>query len=235
MASGYAGGLPGPQDERTATPRKILADVGSAVLLPGGVIIDGSQSRDPLNSGDVDVLRDGLVMGKITTGGKYAPSILGVLAQAYDKDGSSATTIVVSAATATEIARRIGTSGTFTVTGPPTASGTVTTETVTFSAVDTDTGAITVTTASNDFIAGAFVQPTDGAETPLCLLYAGGYGVKATDEDGTSIDEQFPTPLIGGIVDASQIINAPSDASLKTWLKQTALNAVGQFIFDDDF
>jgi len=208
--------------------------VGSAVLLPGGVVIDGSNSRDPLNSGDVDVLRDGLVMGK-TASGKYAPSILGVLSQAYDKDGSSATTMVVSAATATEIARRIGTSGTFKVTGPPTASGTVTTETITFSAVDTDTGAITVTTASNDFIAGAFVQPTDGSETPRCLLYAGGYGIKATDEDGASIDEQFPTPLIGGIVDASQIVNYPSDASLKTWLKQTALNAVGQFVFDDDF
>ena len=228
-------GLPGVRTTRTSTPRKILADIGSAVFLPGGKILRGAAARDPLNTGDLDVLRDGLVMGEITASGKYAPSILGVLASAYDKDGSAATTMTVSAATAVELVRRLGASGTFKITGPPTAAGTVVTETITYSAVSQTTGAITVTTAAADYVAGSFVQPVDGSDTPLCLLYAGGYGVKVTDQDAVSIDTNFATPLIGGTIDASQIINYPSDASLKTWLKTTKLNAVCQFTYDDAF
>ena len=232
MAENYVGGTPGIKTERSAAPRKILATTDGAILLPGGKVVDGSESRDPLNTGDVDVLRAGLVMGKITSSSKYAPSILGALSQAYDKDGSLNTTMTVSTATATEIVRRIGTSGTFKVTGPPTASGTVATETVTFSNINTATGAVTITTASNDFIAGSFVQPTDGSETPLGLI-GDGYGIKVTDADGNDIDVPLPNLLIAGVIDASQIINYPSDSSLKTWLKTTQLSAVGLFCFDD--
>jgi len=225
---------PGFGTERSASYRKILISDQGKLLLPGGKIITGDYSRDPLNTGDVDVLRAGLVMGKRTADEKYAPSIIGVLTEAYDADGSSKTTMTVSAATATEIVRRIGSSGSFNVTGPPSAGGTVVTEEITFSAVDTSTGAVTITAASADFISGSFVQPTDGSETPLCLI-DGGYGIKVTDQDDDDIDVRFSAMLIGGIVDASQIVNYPSDSSLKTWLKTTKLNAVCQFVYDDDF
>ena len=62
-----------------------------------------------------------------------------------------------------------------------------------------------------------------------------GYGIKATNTDGDSIDVPMSNLLIGGVLDASQIVNYPSDASLKTWVKTTKLNAVGQFTFDDNF
>lgn len=140
--------VPGLIAERSATPRRILVG-GLPTLLPVSKVIDGSKARDPLNTGDLDVLRNGLLLGKITSGGKYAPSILGVLAAAYDASADT-TEMTVSAATAVELVRRIGSSGTFKLTGPPAASGTVQTVTVTYSAVDTTTGVITVTALDVD-------------------------------------------------------------------------------------
>lgn len=220
---------PGIGSDKTATPR--LVCLAGAMLLPGGGVLDGSESRDPLNTGDLDSLRAGIVLGKVTASGFYAPSILGVLTAAY-----TSTSMTVSAATAVEIVRRIGSSGTFKVTGPPSAAGTVATTTITFSAVDTSTGVITITDPGDlDCIAGSFIQPTDGSETPLAIL-SDGYPIKVTDSDGTTeLDVGAANILIGGHLDASQIVNYPSDASLKTWLKVTKLNAVCQFTYDDDF
>jgi hypothetical protein len=115
----------------------------SRVLLPGGVLVDGAKSRDPSNADGVDVLQFGLLMGMITESGKYAPSIIGLLTVAYDDDTS--TTLTVPTAVAAEIVRRIGPTGTFKLTGPATAAGTVRTITVTYSAVNLTTGVITVT------------------------------------------------------------------------------------------
>ena len=156
--------LPGVASDRDAAYRQILTTIDGRRLLPGGVIVDGSESRDPLNTGDVDVLRAGLLMGKITSGGKYSPAVLGVLTAAYAND--ALTEVTVSVATAVELVRRIGTSGTFNVTGPPTAAGTVRVITVTYSAVDTATGVITVTALGTDIAAVDEVQtitPSVGA------------------------------------------------------------------------
>ena len=240
MADRIVRGLPGVRADRSAQPR--LVCLAGAMFMPGGKIIRGAVSRDPLNTGDLDVLRAGLVMGKITANNKYAPSILGVTLAAYDASASVNTTLTVSAATATEIVRRIGTTGTFHITGPPTAGGTVAPWTdVAYSAVNTTTGVITITALAADYVIGSLVQPDDGSEVPLCLV-GNGYGIKVTDEDASNIDVQFPMPLVGGHLDASQIVNYPSDASLKAWLKYAnlsdvayGLNAVGQFTFDDDF
>jgi len=234
MATDYGNALPGPQTERTATPRKVMNTDAGLMLIPGGEIIDGSKSRDPGNTGDVDVLRAGLLMGKITASGKYAPSVIGALTVAYDKDGSLATQMTVSAATATELVRRIGSSGTFGIAGPPTAAGTVATEQVTYSAVNTTTGVITVTTAAADYVVGSLIRPEDGSEAPLCLINDG-YGLKVTDADDTSIDTQFAQPVIAGNVDASQIINYSSDTSIQAWIKAQLRTNGGSWTFDDDF
>ena len=133
--------LPGFATERTHTPRNFHFDDGAhARHLPGGGIIDGSKSRDPLNTGNVDVLRPGLLLGKITSSGKFAPAILGVLGEAID---ATETDIDITTATGTELVRRIGASGTFKLTGPPTAAGTIRTLTATYSAVDSDSVTIT--------------------------------------------------------------------------------------------
>lgn len=139
--SNTVSGLPGVQSTRTMTPRSLLALAGAtAMLLPGFHIIDGTKSGDAGNTPDVDVLRTGLLMGKITTGGKYAESVLGVSTGAIT---GASTTVTAAAETVTELVRRIGASGTFKLTGPPTANGTARTLTATYSAASTTN--ITVT------------------------------------------------------------------------------------------
>jgi len=230
-------GTPGRGTERTLTPRHVFM-VGPD-LLAKPVIISGAVSRDPLHTSNIDILRAGLLLGKITASGKYAPSILGVTTAVYNGATSSdATSITVSAATATELVRRIGSSGTFKLTGPPAASGTVATATITFSAVNTTTGVITVTETETDFIAGSFIQPTDGSETILTII------PDVSAQDGLAVydrrtlankDVQLPNIPVGGCIDASQIINYPSDSSLKAYVKAALrVNAPG-LVFDDDY
>ena len=52
--------------------------------------------------------------------------------------------------------------------------------------------------------------------------------------NGNGLNIQFPrVPIAGGVVNAPNIVNYPSDPALKAWIK-TALKTVGPFIFDDD-
>ena len=227
-------GLPGIGSARSTTPREITAaNAQFAQFLPGLRTIDGSRSRDPLNSPDVDVLRAGMVFGKTTSGngGKYAPSILGVLLNAA---AAAATSLTVSAAVATELVRRIGASGTFKLTGPPTAAGTVATQTVTYSAVNTSTGVITCTAIGAAAIAGSFVQPTDGSETPITLL-GNRWGVKVTDLSGASADTLEDQFLIAAHVKTANIVNYPTDTSLIAWLKAALRTNCPAMTFDDSF
>lgn len=225
-------GPPGLGTQRTSTPRRVFkaSDRG---YLPGGMIIDGAKARDAGNTGNVDVLRAGQIMGKVTSGGKAAPSILGVTT---NLEPAGSTSIQASAAVVTELVRRIGSSGTFKLTGPPSAGGVVVTETVTFSAASSTN--ITVTAITNTFIAGSFIQPTDGSETPLSFIDDGFPVIKVTDIDGASISSvDWPRVPIAGVVDSSQLLTGdgawPTDTSLIAWLV-ARLNGSGnaQFVFD---
>src|SRR3972149_11095699 len=100
--SQYPIGAPGVQSVRTATPRKVLLSGDGAMYFPSSKVILGANARDPLNTGDLPVLRAGMAMGRVTSDNSYAPSIIGVTTAAY-ADGDL--TITVGAATATEIAR----------------------------------------------------------------------------------------------------------------------------------
>lgn len=144
MSLNLAPGTPGISSQYSATPRSVWASANDRHYLPGMFTIDGSKSRDPRNTSNTDFLQAGTLMGKITSGGKYAPSILGLSDTAYN----GSTTITLLPATAVELVRRIGTTGTFKVTGPPTAAGVSRTQTLTYSAVNTTSGATTVTALS---------------------------------------------------------------------------------------
>ena len=223
-------GLPGVGTARTAHPRDVLA--GNAQLaqyVPGLCLIDGTKSRDAGNSPDVDILRAGLLLGK--TSGKYAPSILGAISSAV---AASATSITVPAAVAVEIVRRIGSSGTFKLTGPATAGGTAATQTVTYSAVNQTTGVITCSALSAASIAGSFVQPTDGSETIVSLL-AARWGQKVTDVSGASTDTLCDALLLAGHVKTANVINYPTDSGLIAWLKAAIHVNCPAVTFDDAF
>lgn len=226
-------GLPGMRAPRTASHRRVLRQ-GDYTFLAGGKTIAGGCSRDTGNTSYVDRLRAGLLMGLISsvvnslgTVGHYAPSILGVTTNA---EAVGSTSIEAAAAVITELVRRCGASGTFTLVGPPSAAGVVASETVTYSAASGTT--ITVTAIVNAYIAGSYIMPTDGSQTPLTFI-PDGYELKTTDLDGASVNVDFPQVPVSGVVDASQLINWPSDASLRSWVINRLNDApAGKFVFD---
>lgn len=338
---------PGMGTVLQALHRVVFKNKSGERWLPGGGLIGGLYSRDPANTPDVTRLQAGLVLGKRTSGGLLAPSIIGITGEALD---DTETVLTVAEAVGDEIVRRLGSSGTLKITGPQTAAGTVRTVTMTYSAVaaasggnrditytalgtnevqtltfgaaatggtmrlrvplangtfvttdaitwnatdatwlaaintalDAATGvaggivatgaapdtAITFTFSGTgylsslqpgyisvvtfptsttsatvvrttagvdgDFIAGSFLQPVDGSETPLTFIPCG-YPIQVND--GTSnFDRDLPMVPTGGTIKSSQLINWPSDTSLRAWLV-SALNAsgVGNYVFDHLF
>ncbi len=207
-------GLPGVGTSRTTTPRRLLLGDMLASYKPAGFTLDGSESRDPLNTGDLATLRTGLLLGKIEATGLYAPMIVGVLTAAYTSGGVSLT---VSAATATELDRRLGGdgAGTFTVIGPPNSGAAVAEITATASAVSGTT--VTVSSLGVNMINGSLICMDDESWQPVGILDAGN-GVKVTDVDGNNIDVSHGKLLIAGYVDTGQVINMPSDLSLRQYI-----------------
>ena len=225
------GASPGLGTEREATQRPVV--LANLEVMAGPMVIDASETRDPTNT-PVTLVQSGVLFGQITANKKWAPSIIGTLTSAYTGVGTSNTSMQVSAATATEIVRRIGSSGTFKLTGPPTSGGTVATTTVTYSAVNTSTGVITVTDPDVNAIAGSLIQDTDGSETIKTFLYHnGGWPIRVTDQDDNNRDQEGSL-VSSGQIDASLLINYGTDSSIQAYIKD-ALNAVGHFTFDDDY
>lgn len=220
---------PGIASARTARHRALFLQ-RSETFLAAGQLIDGAKSRDPSNTESIVNLQIGLMMGKVTSGGLYAPSVLGVTTNA---EAVGSTAIEATAAVVTEIGRRIGATGTFKLTGPPTANGIVETETVTYSGLSGTT--ITCTALTRAFVAGSFIQPTDGSETPRTFIPdIEAYGIPVVDRDGNSLSVvDFPKVPISGVVDCSMILPVwPSDTSLRQWIK-SRMNDIGggQFVF----
>lgn len=325
------GAAPGVGPTLTATHRQIL--LGNERFFPGNHIIQGADARDPLNT-PVTEIRAGLLLGEVTADNVLGASIIGISGEAMDGEETAMT---VGAAVATELIRREGASGTYNLTGPPTAAGVVRTILITYSAVSatvitqtapevasvhtlthaagTDTGlfsikvilpdgthdttsglawdatAATINTAldalsvlsagqlvatgsaggpytltgngdlgdidiqiRNDgtldatvweggvvvaqtaigvdgrFVTGSLIQPTDGSQT-IKTFIPDGYPVKVVDTLLADRDVQLDRYPIGGVIDSSQLINWPADASLRTWVVD-ALNLVGNFEFD---
>jgi hypothetical protein len=221
-------GHPGVRSLAAAAP-KIVFRQGVERFLPGGLVIDGVLSRDPGNAGDPAVLRAGLLMGTVTASGKAAPCVVGTLQQA---EVATATSVTLTAAQAVELVRRIGATGTLRLVGPPTAAGAVDTFTETYSAVNTATGVVTVTTLNADLIAGSFVCADDGSHVPLSVIDEGS-GVKVTDADGNSLAVSWPRVPVKGVITPSQLVPWPSDTSLQAWVMNNLSTAsAGKFTFD---
>jgi len=104
---------------------------GAGKYKPGGGLINVSKTRDPGNADGAGIVRTGLLMAYYPTAKAYGAFTMGVTTAAIAGNG---TTLTVPATTVTELQRRIGGSGTFVLTGPPVASGTVRQLTATYSA-----------------------------------------------------------------------------------------------------
>ena len=226
-------GKPGVVGNFTSQPREVFYSGRQfAQFWAPPVTVDGTNSSNPLNAPYTWLLWAGTPMGRIAATGKYANSIIGLTGAAA---ASGATSITTDVNTAAEIVRRIGASGTFKVTGPPTAGGTVATEVVTYSAVNTSTGVITCSALSAAVVVASLIQPTDGSETIITLLCETD-GLQIVDQTHTNRVDVFCGTLLagGGTINTGMIVNYPSDASLKIYLKSALKATCPGVTFLDD-
>lgn len=232
MADMIVPGIPGVRTARVATPRNVFRQ-NSLDFLSQGRLIDGANARDPGNGTDLTTLRSGMLMGKITSSGLYAPSIIGGVTVAVT---AGATSITVSVATATEILRRFGATGTFNLGGPAVANGIYQQETVTYSAIVTSTGVITCTATVNAYVINSFCMPTDGSQIIRSFL-PDGFGTLVADADGNVITVQYPQIPISGVVMSNQLLPYwPSDLALQTHIiSQLKAATAGVYVFDHEF
>ncbi|MDB5297045.1 MAG: hypothetical protein JWO31_3028, partial [Phycisphaerales bacterium] len=208
--------IPGVYGGRSVAPRNLFKS-GTPEFLPSLASVDATKTRDPGND-DPAVLRAGLLMGRVTAGGKYRAAVIGVTTA---DAANGATAVTVSAAQAVEVARlkALGGGGNLALKliGPPAVGGTVATLTLTVTAVDTSTGILTCSAVAAAAVAGSIVAPSDGAQAPTQLL-VNQYGADVTDHTGASQD--VPMRLVrGGDVDVTMIVNyAGMDASVKAYV-----------------
>lgn len=231
---------PGYGTKQTATPRTIFRDGQVTGWRSGGVTISGDCSRDTGNTGALNDLRPGLLMGKISSVvnslgvvGYYANSIIGATNAAA---AAGATTITAAAAVVTEIARRFGATGTFNIVGPPAANGDAATETVTYSAASGTS--ITVTAITNPYVSGSLIMPTDGSEI-IRTFIPPAYPFNVFGSDGvTAVDQYWPDVPIAGSITRAQILPVvPTDTGILNWLNGmiAAGGGGGIFIIDTEF
>lgn len=233
MAPEIYTGPPGLGTERESVQRKLLLTDQGAVIWPRGKLVDGDNARDPLNTGDLDVLRAGMVMGKITASDLLGASIIGKTGAGY----TSGTSLTLVASAAVEMNRRFGGDGTAEVriVGAASNTGTTNEETITHSAINTTTGVVTITALSNDYIAGSLIIANDGCEDFVGLV-GDGSGLKVTDIDSANVDAPLHNLVVGGVLDVGRIINYPAAAytTLITWIKgEIRAKGLG-YVFSDD-
>jgi hypothetical protein len=99
------------------------------------------------------------------------------------------------------------------------------------------TATVVKTTAGTgaSFVAGSFVQPTDGSEVPATFL-PDGFPTQVVDISGTVVDTELPKMPIYGEVDAPQLLSWPTDPSLQTWLMNSLSTANGgKFTFSNTY
>jgi len=176
--------------------------------------------------------------------GLYATTVLGVTAAAY----ASGTTLTVSAACATEINRRYGSSGTsefaiFGLSDMVFSDETVlaTGEWVSHSAVNTTTGAITITALQSTYpYVGSWIVAAEAvrniANAQLNNTFIINEHIKVTDDDGTTaIDVGLSKAIVAGVVDVSKIINYPvGNERFGQWIKEELRDGKIGLSFSDD-
>ena len=226
-------GKPGVVGNYVSQPREVFYSGSQfAQYWAPPVTVDGTASDNPLNYPYDWLLWAGTLMGKIAATGKFANSVMGLSGAAV---AAGATTLSTDLNTAREIIRRIGASGAFKLTGPPAGGGAVATSLVSYTAVNTATGAITIAAAPAACVAGALIQPGDGSETIFSILCETD-GLQIVDQLHVNRVDVFTARLLagGGTINSGMIVNYPSDPSLRAWIKAALRANVPGITFSDD-
>lgn len=236
----YVTGTSGILTARTATNRRPI--IQDARYAPGGLIVQGSKWIDPDNTSDTGTIRAGHV-GHLESG-KLVPSCFGPVASDYTSGG---TTLTVSANTALRIYTALGSSGTFYIlanTAAPTTLATVLAQLVTYSAINTGTGAITITDlGANKEADGSFLigfQPVllggtgglSGHSKQFAILDEP-WGTRVVDNDAVALDVDLARAAIGGLIDTAQVPLWPSNAFVAEVLAHNLRQVNTGFMFDN--
>ena len=230
-------GKPGVMPAIAAAPREVFAANRSfAQFIAGPATIDGRNSGNPANAPYPWVLWAGTLLGRLANSGRYAPGVIGPTTASYAHAGPGGTTLALAPATAAEVARRVGPTGTLKLTGPATPGGPVATQVVAYSAVNPATGQVTLAAAAAaDAIAGSFVQAVDGSEVLVTVL-CDAWGVSVADPfGGARVDAQTGQLLAaGGTLDVAALVDYPADPGLRAWVKAAIRNSCPGVNFSDD-
>ena len=239
--------MPGIGTTIVAVYKPIWKGRGGVQYLPGGGTIDGNNARDPANtySGNlpnaqtsyVNVLEPGLLMGKITASGFYGASVFGLTSAAIHRRGHEF-----------HGARRRGPGnhpppGRHDGLALPDRSGDGRRHGESAGGDRDERGGHV---GNPRDLHGDAVRPWPTRPWPArwCSRPTAARtiktfvdeedGIRVTDINGNGLNIQFPrVPIAGGVVNAPNIVNYPSDPALQAWVK-TALKAAGPFIFSDD-
>jgi hypothetical protein len=227
-------GKPGVLLNLTAVPREIFySGRERAQYIAAPVTVDGNLTSCPSNAPYIFQILAGMLLGRVTATQKFSNSVLGLTSSAT---ASGATTIQTDVNTAAEIVRRIGATGTFKLTGPPAAAGTVAVQVITYSAVNLTTGAITCTATGAAAVTASLIQPTDGSETILTMV-GDLWGIKVTDQTNVTRLDVFDPQLLlaGGTINVQMIVSYPTDPSLQAYVKAALRSFCGNGLtFSDD-
>lgn len=233
MAFQPQSGLPGIGTSAFATPRDVYYRTPNTDMLPLPCLIDGTKVYNGANLPYPWLMFAGTFIGRITASGLYGQSIIGQLAVSY----ASGTSLTLSAGDAAALNYIQGGSGTFKLTGPPTAGGTVATNTVTYSAINLATGVVTVSSIGTAFVAGSIIRPTNGAEN-IVSVAAEMYGTKTTDWTNINTVSGMIEGGVycGGILNSAILVNYSTEVSTRAFIKaQIRANGIPGAIFSDDF
>lgn len=234
--------VPGNYTGNTLQGRNIFCNLDPAQrqFVPSMFIIDGNLTRDIGNT-PTNLLRAGLLLGKITTGGKYRNSIIGLTNGAIS--AATVTSVTVPAAVATEVARLITVAGgnvSLKLVGPPSAAGTVATTAITATAASGTTLTVSSVTLPA-YVDKSLIVPADGSQIPITIL-PNDSGIDVRDNASNNRDQMLSYYLRGADLYASMIIAGGNvltdlDTSTQTWIKQQLNGGAGThgaFTFDSD-
>lgn len=233
-------GTPGINTGGTLSARTIVTNGSASQLefVPGFYFIDGTNSRDTGNA-QTNLIRAGVLLGKITSTGLYRPSILGLTTATFTTTGTNVS-VTVAASVATEVARLITNAAgnvSLKLIGPPTAAGTVAITAVTASAASGTTITITADPGVSKIV-GTIVAPADGSQIPLVPLFDP-YGVDVVDVYSNSINQPLGQYLRGADLNSIMIpglitddFGQAADTSVTAWIKSQLILNSG-FTFSD--
>ncbi len=213
-------GKPGVVDTYTSIPREVFyGNRQFAQFWPYPATVDGTNSSNALNSPYTWQLWGGQLMGQETGSllaggavGKWRTSIIGLTTAAYT---SGATSLTVSTATAAEVSRLLGLNNNsigLTITGAPTATGTVAAIATTCTAASGTT--LTITNLAANVVTGSLVQPGDGSQTITSIMCVQD-GLQVIDAVFTTRLDVYCPQLFsgGGTINTGMLVNYPPAAN----------------------